>query len=194
MFAFVNIGDGRIFLIMSNVWFARPVLFVADIDRSVDFYVKQLGFSHPWRYEEEGKARVAQVERQGCALILSSQWPDKVGKGLMFISLDVEVLNALRGAGRKGRGRERWALGLQAHGHSGPRPQRALLSLPVGRRGNMIENSSMLAQRNAGGNRSNEFASRSLARSGQTVTIFRGRSSAAFRSLAAVDSRRSSKK
>jgi len=81
----------------------RPVLFVADIDRSVDFYVKQLGFSHPWRYEEEGKARVAQVERQGCALILSSQWPDKVGKGLMFISLDVEVLNALR-AELEGRG------------------------------------------------------------------------------------------
>ena len=88
--------------VMSNVWFARPVLFVADIDRSVDFYVKQLGFSHPWRYEEEGKARVAQVERQGCALILSSQWPDKVGKGLMFISLDVEVLNALRRSWKEG--------------------------------------------------------------------------------------------
>ena len=39
---------------MSNKWYARPVLFVADIDRSVDFYVKQLGFRHPWRYEEEG--------------------------------------------------------------------------------------------------------------------------------------------
>ena len=89
--------------VVSNEWFARPVLFVADIDRSVDFYVKQLGFSQPWRYEEEGKARVAQVERQGCALILSSQWPDKVGKGLMFISLDVEVLNALR-AELEGRG------------------------------------------------------------------------------------------
>ena len=47
--------------------------------------------------------RVAQVERQGCALILSSQWPDKVGKGPMFISLDVEVLNALR-AELEGRG------------------------------------------------------------------------------------------
>src|SRR5205823_13602153 len=89
--------------VMSNEWFARPVLFVADIDRSIDFYVKQLGFSHPWRYEEEGKAWVAQVERQGCELILSSQWPDKVGKGLMFISLDVEVLNALR-AELEGRG------------------------------------------------------------------------------------------
>jgi catechol 2,3-dioxygenase-like lactoylglutathione lyase family enzyme len=72
------------------------VLFVADIDRSVDFYVKHLGFTQPWRYEEEGKARVAQVERQGCALILSSQWPDKVGKGLMFLSLDVGVLDAVR--------------------------------------------------------------------------------------------------
>lgn len=81
---------------MSDVWFARPVLFVEDIDRSVDFYVKQLGFTQSWRYEEEGKARVAQVERSGCELIFSAQWPDKVGKGLMFISLDVDVLDALR--------------------------------------------------------------------------------------------------
>jgi catechol 2,3-dioxygenase-like lactoylglutathione lyase family enzyme len=78
-------------------WFARPVLFVADIGRSVDFYVKQLGFTQIWRHEEEGKALVAQVDRQGCALILSSQWPDKVGSALMFISLDVDVLLALRG-------------------------------------------------------------------------------------------------
>jgi catechol 2,3-dioxygenase-like lactoylglutathione lyase family enzyme len=72
------------------------VLFVADIDRSVDFYVKQLGFTQPWRYEEQGKAYVAQVDRHGCELILSSQWPDKAGKGLMFISLDAAVLDALR--------------------------------------------------------------------------------------------------
>jgi catechol 2,3-dioxygenase-like lactoylglutathione lyase family enzyme len=82
--------------VMSDRWFARPVLFVADIDRSVDFYVKQLGFTQPWRYEEEGKAWVAQVDRDGCELILSCQWPAKVGKGLMFISLDVGVLDALR--------------------------------------------------------------------------------------------------
>lgn len=77
-------------------WYARPVLFVADIDRSVAFYVKQLGFNHGWRYEEEGKARVTQVDRAGCELILSSQWPNKVGTALMFISLDVDVLKALR--------------------------------------------------------------------------------------------------
>ena len=44
----------------------------------------------PWRYEEDGRARVAQVDRRSCALILSDQWPEKVGKGLMFISLNVE--------------------------------------------------------------------------------------------------------
>jgi catechol 2,3-dioxygenase-like lactoylglutathione lyase family enzyme len=91
----INLADGEQ-NVMSNEWFARPVLFVADIVRSVDFYVEQLGFTQSWRYEEEGKASVAQVDRQGCALILSSQWPDKVGKGLMFISLDPGVLDALR--------------------------------------------------------------------------------------------------
>jgi catechol 2,3-dioxygenase-like lactoylglutathione lyase family enzyme len=53
-------------------WFSRPVLFVADIGRSVDFYVNQLGFTQSWRYGDEGKTLVAQVDRQGCALILSS--------------------------------------------------------------------------------------------------------------------------
>jgi catechol 2,3-dioxygenase-like lactoylglutathione lyase family enzyme len=84
-------------------WFARPVLFVADVGRSVDFYVNQLGFTRAWSYDEEGKPLVAQVDRQGCALILSSQWPAKVGSALMFISLDPDVLHALR-AELKGKG------------------------------------------------------------------------------------------
>jgi uncharacterized glyoxalase superfamily protein PhnB len=71
-------------------WFARPVLHVKDVEASLLFYVNQIGFTSPWRYGEDGKVFVAQVERQGCALILSCQWPEKVGKGLMFISLNVE--------------------------------------------------------------------------------------------------------
>lgn len=71
-------------------WFARPVLHVKDVEVSLRFYVEGLGCASPWRYEEDGRARVAQVERQGCALILSDQWPDKIGNGLMFISLNVE--------------------------------------------------------------------------------------------------------
>ncbi len=71
-------------------WFARPILNVKDVEASLRFYVDQLGFTSPWRYDEDGKAHVAQVDRQGCALILARSWPEKIGKGLIFISLNVE--------------------------------------------------------------------------------------------------------
>ena len=71
-------------------WFARPVLHVANVEASLRFYVDRLGFTIPWRYEENGKAHVAQVDRQGCALILADTWPEKIGKALTFISLNVE--------------------------------------------------------------------------------------------------------
>jgi catechol 2,3-dioxygenase-like lactoylglutathione lyase family enzyme len=73
-----------------TTWFARPILNVTDVDTSLRFYVDRLGFTSPWRYEDNGKAYVAQVERQGCALILAGTWPEKIGKGLIFISLNVE--------------------------------------------------------------------------------------------------------
>jgi catechol 2,3-dioxygenase-like lactoylglutathione lyase family enzyme len=72
-------------------WFARPVLHVKDVDASLRFYVNLLGFTSPWRYDDEGRPRVAQVDRQGCALILANNLaPEKIGKGVMFISLNVE--------------------------------------------------------------------------------------------------------
>ena len=87
-------------------WFARPVLHVKDVDASLRFYVHLLGFTSRWRYDEEGRARVAQVDRQGCALILANNLaPEKIGKGVMFISLNakpatpeaaVAALDALR--------------------------------------------------------------------------------------------------
>jgi catechol 2,3-dioxygenase-like lactoylglutathione lyase family enzyme len=62
------------------------VLFVADIDRSLDFYVNRLGFREAWRYERE----ITQVDRQGCSLILSSQWPGRVSNGVTFLSLNLD--------------------------------------------------------------------------------------------------------
>jgi catechol 2,3-dioxygenase-like lactoylglutathione lyase family enzyme len=82
-------GEGSSIDAMTE-WFARPVLHVSSVEASLRFYVDRLGFTVAWRYEEEGRARVAQVDRGSCALIFSDQWPDKVGKGLMFISLNVE--------------------------------------------------------------------------------------------------------
>ncbi len=72
-------------------WFARPVLHVKDVEASLRFYVDRLGFTSPWRHNEDGKTDVAQVERQGCALILADSWPEKIGKAVMFISLNVSV-------------------------------------------------------------------------------------------------------
>jgi catechol 2,3-dioxygenase-like lactoylglutathione lyase family enzyme len=77
-------------------WYARPVLFVSDVGRSVGFYVDQLGFEERWRHEDAGKLLVAQVERRSCELILCSQEPEKTGRGRMFISLDVDVLHSVR--------------------------------------------------------------------------------------------------
>lgn len=68
-------------------WFARPILHVSDTALSLSFYVDSLGFTCPWRFDEDG---VAQVDRQGCALILANTWPEKIGKGVIFISLNVE--------------------------------------------------------------------------------------------------------
>ena len=72
-------------------WFARPVLHVSSVNASLRFYVDRLGFTSPWRVEDEnGHIDVAQVDRQGCALILAEHWAEKAGNGLMFISLNVE--------------------------------------------------------------------------------------------------------
>ena len=71
-------------------WFARPVLHVSDTEASVRFYVDLLGFTVDWRVEWDGRVHIAEVDRGSCALILSDQWPEKVGKGLMFVSLNVE--------------------------------------------------------------------------------------------------------
>lgn len=71
-------------------WFARPIFHVADVSASLRFYIDKLGFTSPWRFDDDGKLYVAQVERNGCAIILSSQWPDKIGKGVLFISLNVD--------------------------------------------------------------------------------------------------------
>lgn len=77
-------------------WYSRPVLFVADVQRSIDFYVGKLGFVEENRYEEDGKVLVGEVVREDCALLLSCQEPEKNGHGRMFISLDIDVLVKLR--------------------------------------------------------------------------------------------------
>ena len=77
-------------------WYARPVLSVRDAPAALAFYSGKLGFGEDWRYEEDGRLRIVQVSRAGCELILSDQWPDEAGRGLMFISLDAAEFSAAR--------------------------------------------------------------------------------------------------
>ncbi|HVY83748.1 MAG TPA: glyoxalase superfamily protein [Caulobacterales bacterium] len=79
-----------------SAWYTRPVFFVADTDRALAFYVDQLGFAESWRHADAGKLLVAQVEREGSEIILSSQWPDKVGRSMVFVSLSDAAFSALR--------------------------------------------------------------------------------------------------
>jgi catechol 2,3-dioxygenase-like lactoylglutathione lyase family enzyme len=72
-------------------WYARAVLHVADVARALDFYVQGLGFREAWRHADAARLLVAQVERDGCELILSCQWPDAAGHGLVFVSLDPDA-------------------------------------------------------------------------------------------------------
>jgi catechol 2,3-dioxygenase-like lactoylglutathione lyase family enzyme len=50
-------------------WYARPVLFVSDVQRALRFYVDKLGFKKKW-HEGDGKGTVCQVNRGECEIIL----------------------------------------------------------------------------------------------------------------------------
>ncbi|MDP3736998.1 MAG: VOC family protein [Hyphomonadaceae bacterium] len=79
-----------------SAWFSRPVLFVESVERSIAFYTDKLGFIEASRYAENGKILVGQVDREDCQLLLNCQQPEKTGRGRIFISLDHEVLRALK--------------------------------------------------------------------------------------------------
>jgi catechol 2,3-dioxygenase-like lactoylglutathione lyase family enzyme len=87
-------ADNRGSIDVMTEWFARPVLHVSNVEASLRFYVDRLGFTVPWRVEDkDGRAHIAEVDRQGCALILSDERPENVGTGLMFVSLVVGDLD-----------------------------------------------------------------------------------------------------
>ena len=84
-------------------WYARTVWGVSDIERSAAFYVEKLGFKENSRYAEENNPLIVQVSRAECELILSTQWPERVGHGLLYLELAPEALAAVR-AEFEGRG------------------------------------------------------------------------------------------
>jgi catechol 2,3-dioxygenase-like lactoylglutathione lyase family enzyme len=75
-------------------WYARPVLFVADVQRSLRFYIESLGFKKDWPKEGD-KWTVCQVSRSDCEIILCEE-PARRDKARLFIELTAEGLEQLR--------------------------------------------------------------------------------------------------
>lgn len=81
-----------------GLWYARPMIHVGDVETSTAFYVDQMGFTVAWSFSDGGKTFVAQVNRDDTEIILCSQWPEKVGKGMLFIEMTAEDWKALPAA------------------------------------------------------------------------------------------------
>ena len=71
-------------------WYARPVFFVADVNRALRFYVDVLGFEVHWQAET-----VCQVNRGDCEVILCED-PARRDRARLFIELNVDGLAELR--------------------------------------------------------------------------------------------------
>jgi catechol 2,3-dioxygenase-like lactoylglutathione lyase family enzyme len=75
-------------------WYTRPVLFVADVNRALRFYVDMLGFEKRW-HEADGTGTVCQVNRRDCEIILCEH-PTRRDRARLFIELNVHELADLR--------------------------------------------------------------------------------------------------
>ncbi|HXY30495.1 MAG TPA: glyoxalase superfamily protein [Gemmatimonadaceae bacterium] len=75
-------------------WYARPVVFVADVSRALHFYVDMLGFEKAW-HEADGAGGVCQVNRGECEIILC-QDATRRDRARLFIELTRDGLAQLR--------------------------------------------------------------------------------------------------
>lgn len=75
-------------------WYTRPVLFVANVNRALGFYVGMLGFETRW-HEGDGTGGVCQVNRGECEIILCED-ATRRGQGRLFVELTADALADLR--------------------------------------------------------------------------------------------------
>jgi catechol 2,3-dioxygenase-like lactoylglutathione lyase family enzyme len=75
-------------------WYARPVFFVADVNRALHFYVDKLGFWKKW-HEGDGAGKVCQVNRGDCEIILCEH-ATRRDKARLFVELNAKELADFR--------------------------------------------------------------------------------------------------
>ena len=79
---------------VAHRWYSRPVLFVADVNRALRFYIDLLGFKKHW-HSGDGTGTVCQVNRGECEIILCEDAARR-DKARLFIELTVDGLAELR--------------------------------------------------------------------------------------------------
>ncbi len=79
---------------VTHRWYTRPVLFVADVNRALRFYLDLLGFEQSW-YEGDGAGKVCQVTRAECEIILCEE-AARTDKARLFVELTPVGLTELR--------------------------------------------------------------------------------------------------
>jgi len=79
---------------VAHQWYARPVLFVSDVQGALRFYIDQLGFKKKW-HVADGKGTVCQVDRGGCEIILCED-PARQDKSRLFVELNRDGIDELR--------------------------------------------------------------------------------------------------
>ena len=75
-------------------WYARPVLFVSELDRAIHFYVDVLGFEKGW-HEGDGTGTVCQVNHGECEIILCEHGRRR-DRGRLYVELTSDGLADLR--------------------------------------------------------------------------------------------------
>ena len=79
---------------ITHRWYTRPVLFVADVNRALRFYIDMLGFEKGW-HEGDGAGKVCQVNRAGSEIILCED-ATRRDKARLYVELTADGLTALR--------------------------------------------------------------------------------------------------
>ena len=80
--------------LVAHKWYARPVLFVADVQAALRFYIEKLNFEKKW-HEGDGKGTVCQVNRGECEIILCED-KERRDRGRLFVELTREGIDELR--------------------------------------------------------------------------------------------------
>jgi catechol 2,3-dioxygenase-like lactoylglutathione lyase family enzyme len=75
---------------IAHHWYARPVLFVADVEGALRFYLDKLGFTKKWHVDN-----VCQVDRGGCEIILCEDRA-RLDKSRLFVELNRGGMDELR--------------------------------------------------------------------------------------------------